>query len=244
MNNKARYAIIHYACQSFYSDNCGNSPLITAIGIYFPASGQTQVFSIAGFAEQNNIELKNISNIELEEIEKELLMSFYKYVKELKKIECWIHWNMKDSNYGFLALEQRFHKHYGKRKAPFDFDSVEKISLPNLLHQRYGENYISIPRLPSLIEKNPIAPLNFMTGKDEAKAFEQHEFLKIERSVQAKVQVFAHILELMANDELKTDSKKLRDIYGLSISGIITYVRENAILAAISGVVGTLLLSG
>lgn len=58
---------------------------------------------------------------------------------------------------------------------------------------------------------------------DEAKAFEQHEFLKIERSVQAKVQVFAHILELMANDELKTDSKKLR-VYTDCLSQVL-YIR-------------------
>ena len=40
MKNKRDYAIIHYACQGFYSCEKGKSPRIAAICIFYPSSGQ------------------------------------------------------------------------------------------------------------------------------------------------------------------------------------------------------------
>lgn len=240
MKNKKDYGIIHYACQSFYEDNCQNSPRITAISIMFPHNREIHVFSLASVAEQKSIDLNTADCETLNTLEKEALQEFYNFIKGLKRTVTWIHWNMKDQNYGFSALARRYCKLHPRKKAPFDFDEDKKINLSTLLSQRYGDKYASHPRQQNLLEKNHIKPKNLLTGREEAEAFKQKQYLAIERSVQAKVQAFSEILDRMANNELITDGDTLSDIYGISFMSFLTYLKENPVFSSILVIIGGL----
>ncbi|MBQ6833555.1 MAG: hypothetical protein IJO55_03970, partial [Lachnospiraceae bacterium] len=60
--------------------------------------------------------------------------------------------------------------------------------------------------------------------------------VRIELSVIAKVKVFERLLDYARNGELKTDCRKWKDIYGLSIEGLAEYIQDNALLAIISSI--------
>ena len=246
MTNKRDYAFIHYACQGFYDIQNENTPRIASICIYFASSKQIFLFSLASLADRESADLSHADDAILDKYELKLLTDFYSFIKNdktAKAIKHWLHWNMKDQNYGFEALAQRYMKLSGKRKAPVQIDNDCRTNISSLLVNRYGTNYADHPRLENLLKKNNIQPTNIMNGLDEAKAFSNKEFTKIDRSIQSKVQAFSEIIERSANDELKTNSKLLKDIYGVSLGGIAQYVKENAILSLISSLVGGIIVS-
>ena len=100
-------------------------------------------------------------------------------------------------------------------------DNDKLINMSSLLHQRYGENFADHPRLISLLNVNNIHPKNLLDGAQEAEAFKGKAYLVIDRSVQAKVQSFAEVMDRAGNQELITKGKIPRDIYGVSPAGIL-----------------------
>ena len=243
MKSKRDYAIIHYACQGFYSCDTGKSPRIAAICIFYPSSGQQHLFSLVSLAELRDIDLTNASNSTFDELEKELLKQFYDFVKKQKRDVIWLHWNMKDHCYGFQALSKRYCKLWKKSKPPVDFAQDKKENIATLLRKRFGEHYSVHPRLQNLLELNNIHPKNLLTGAEEAARYDQKDFLAIERSLEDKVAAFAEVLDRIGNGELKTRSQMLKDIYGISFLGIFTYVKENAFLAAIFSIIGGVIIN-
>lgn len=145
---KQHSLIIHYSCESFYDIKDGKTPRITSIAIRYLDTGQTTSFSIHKEAELKKIDINDIdANYDL--LERIMLAGYFKFVKENKNFN-WIHWNMRDINYGFEAIEYRFRVLGG---SPFSIDHTKKIDIARLLVDKYGLNYIGHPRLEKLIEK-------------------------------------------------------------------------------------------
>jgi len=219
--NKEKYLIIHYSCESFFNTN-GHSPHITAIAIKDLASNQTKLFSIHQIAEIDGIDFKDISK-QYDSLEKKMLRDYYKYVKT-NNGKIWIHWNMRNSNFGFGALDQRYKVLKGK---PEEISDSEKLDLSNLLVKLYGKGYISNPRIPSLMKKNNINPKDFLNGEDEASAFENAEYVKLSFSTARKVDVFKDFLTQAIDGTLQVNSKG-KEIYGGYFWGAYAYSQETS----------------
>lgn len=208
--NEDNLVVIHYSCESFYDRDDGRTPRVTSICVRNFASGQTSSFSIHKIAE-----LKKISNAEIQEkydiLEKEMLKEFFEYMK-LYKNHIWIHWNMRDINYGFQALEHRFRILKG---TPLSLEESKKFDLSRALVALYGNAYIGHPRLQKLMEKNHITAQDFLSGAEEAKAFEEKEFVKLHQSTLRKADVLANILGRTLDNSLKTNAK-WRERHGIS----------------------------
>ena len=129
---------------------------------------------------------------------------------------------MRDMNYGFKAIENRFLVLGGN---PFIINDSNKIDLSRLLIQYYGVGYIDHPRMEKLIDYNHISAKDFLSGAEEAKAFENKEYVKLHMSTLRKVDVFANILNRVINKKLKVKSKWY-EMYGLSFQGVFNYCRE------------------
>ncbi|MDB5596056.1 MAG: hypothetical protein JWM36_3017 [Hyphomicrobiales bacterium] len=86
------------------------------------------------------------------ELEKEMLEAFYQYIK-LRTPKAYVHWNLRDKNYGFQAIEHRFRVLGGD---PFIIEDDKKLDLSRLLIDLYGVAYIGHPRLEKLLEANSI----------------------------------------------------------------------------------------
>jgi len=98
--------VTHYSCESFYDRTDGRSPRITSIAVRKLDSGQTVSFSIHQVAELDGIDLAGIT-AHYDALERKMLDAFFAHVGGHKGMK-YLHWNMRDINYGFAAIEHRY----------------------------------------------------------------------------------------------------------------------------------------
>ena len=167
-----------------------------------------------------------------------MLDEFYAYAKSHEN-HTWLHWNMRDIHYGFAALEHRYKTHQGE---PFKIPEVYRCDLSRLLIQPYGIRYINHPRLENLVKKNSIGDLNFLNGKDESKAFENGEYVKLHQSILRKVDIFSNIVDRAADRTLKTNTQ-LTEIYGGYLVFAIEKIKESwfFVLFGIAGTIASII---
>jgi hypothetical protein len=202
--------LVHYSCESFYDRPEGQTPRVTSIAVRNYLSAQTVSFSIHKIAEVEGVDFSDIEN-NYDRLEKEMLAEFFNFLRE-RKTHIWVHWNMRDINYGFPALEHRFRVLSGQ---PEILEDSQKVDLARLLIALYGARYTGHPRLESLMKKNRMTDLNFLTGKEEADAFENKEYVKLHQSTLRKVDVFSNILGRTLDGSLKTNAGWF-DIHGMN----------------------------
>lgn len=234
-NNRQNVIVVHYSCQSFYDRPDGASPRITSIAVRNLATGQTTSFSIHQLAERDHKHSMEDINENYDELEKKMLKEFYEYA-EKHHTHTWLHWNMRDINYGFPALEHRY-KVFGG--CPFEIHESRLCDLARLLVGLYGVGYVGHPRLTRLVEKNSISDLDFLTGEEEAEAFENGEYVKLHQSTLRKVDILANIVVRTADGTLKTNAR-LAEIYGGYLAFGKETIREHWFFALL-GIIGTIL---
>jgi len=203
--------LVHYSCESFYDRPEGRTPRVTSIAVRNYSSGQTVSFSIHKVAEIRKFPFLEIES-KYDQLEREMLDEFFSYMSE-RKTGIWIHWNMRDINYGFPALEHRYRVLGGE---PTILDDRQKIDLARVLIAIYGRGYIGHPRLGSLVKHNKITDLDFLSGQEEADAFDNKDYVKLHQSTLRKVDTLANILERLQVGSLKTNAS-WTDIHGFSL---------------------------
>lgn len=219
-NSPEQYLIIHYACESFYDTKDGHSPRIATIAVYNFSNAQTDSFSVHKIAEKRHVDFNDIeTNFDI--LEKQMLDEFFTFAKEHQNY-YWIHWNMRDGNYGFAAIEHRYLVLGGE---PFKIPDSNKIDLARLFINCYGVGYIGNPRMEKLLLKNDIKAKDFLNGQQEAEAFKHKEYVKLHMSTLRKVDVFANLINRSINNKLKVNSG-WREIYGVSVQGIVNYCKD------------------
>lgn len=225
--------LIHYSCESFYDIKEGKTPRITSIAVRSLSTAQTKSFSIHKVAELKQIQINNIDE-NYDFLEKEMLVEFFKYVEEHKDFK-WIHWNMRDINYGFEALKFRAELLGAKF---YEIKDENKFDLARLLIEKYGKMYSKHPRLQSLMEINNISSKHWLNGEQEANAFENKEYVKLHQSTLAKVDIMENILKLTAEEDLKIESK-FYEIYGISPQSIYEITKDNWLFSLIIFIIST-----
>ncbi|MDT2437423.1 hypothetical protein [Enterococcus avium] len=226
--NKNEYLIIHYACERFNKET-GESPRISSIAIRNFYTGQTTLFALHKTAESMGVKFNEI-NHSYDKLEKQMLKEYFKYIKDNPK-KNWIHWNMRDTNYGFKALEHRYKVLGGK---PVEIDDDRKIDLSGLFVDLYGKGYASHPRLESLMEKNHIdTPRDFLTGIQETEKFDEQRFNEIMMSTSRKVDIFSNFLNLAINSKLNVYTRR-REWYGTTLKGWWANFRNSAWFVPVS----------
>mgnify|MGYP006271217823 CR=1 FL=1 len=225
--------IIHYSCESFADKPDGSSPRITSIAVRHLGSGQTTSFSIHQIAEREGHSIDAIEK-EYNVLEKMMLDEFYKYVSNHQKCK-WLHWNMRDINYGFQALDHRYKVLKGN---PIEISESHRFDLSRLLIDIYGNNYIEQPRLQKLMEKNKINNEGFLKGEDEPAAFKNKEYVKLHQSTLRKVNILDQIIKHYEKGTLKTNANG-KDIYGGYAAAIGEILKEHW-LATIIGFISAI----
>ncbi len=225
--------VVHYSCESFYERDNPRSPRVTSIAVRNLDSGQTTSFSIHLVAERQGV-LDSIGN-HYDALEREMLISFFDNLRT--KSHCkWMHWNMRDANYGFEALENRLLALGGQ---PVALDERNRYDLSRILVGMFGNSYIGHPRLEKLMTLNKITARDFLTGQQEADAFVAQEFVKLHQSTLRKVDVLANIAERAHNGSLKTLATWW-ERHGRSLMAIGEWLKEHWLVSAI----GALMAAG
>lgn len=227
---KNKILVIHYSCESFITSH-GKTPRVTSISIRHYESGQTTSFSIHLQAQFDKKDINNLTDSDYDELEKKMLDELYKYLEKNKDCK-WVHWKMRDSNYGFQAISNRYKILGGEAK---EIDEDKKYDISRILVDLYTAKYeFDQPngKMLNLAKRNKLTDMDALKGSEESKAFEEKEYLKLHKSALRKVGVISTILELTYKSELKVQTSKIK-IYGLTIPGIIENVKNNWILLAI-----------
>ncbi len=217
--------IVHYSCESFYDKTDGKTPRITSIAVRNLDSGQADSFSIHQIAEEKGILFTQIPDL-YDELESQMLGRFYDFVT-MRQHYNWVHWNMRDVNYGFAAIEHRYRVLGG---TPISILENRKFDLSRALNDIYGRDYIGHPRLASIISKNDITEKDMLAGPQEAEAFDKQEFIRLHQSTLRKVTAISRIFELSASKSLKTNSSWINQ-NGLTPGIISELLRENWLVA-------------
>lgn len=232
---KVKCNVIHYSCESFIT-NHGKTPRVTSICIMNLKTAQTKSFSIHLQAQFNNLDFSSLTISEYDDLEKEMLSDFSSFVNQNENHK-WIHWNMRDSNYGFEAINNRIKILKGTIfKIPDDF----KYDFPRILGRIFTIGYEkSKPegRLLNLAKRNKISTVNAMTGKAEADAFDNKKYLSLHMSTLRKVDIIESIIRRVENEELKVNVKK-KQIYGLTFNGLISIIKETPWLLIVFSLMG------
>jgi hypothetical protein len=237
--NSVSVLVIHYSCESFTDRPRGDSPRITSIAVRRLDTGQTHSFSIHKIAELHRADLAALE-ANYDAYEREMLDEFFAFAR-INERHRWLHWNMRDANFGFAAIEHRYRVLGGD---PIVLQDEWKFDLARLLIQLYGPDYIGHPRLESLIDYNKISRLAFMTGEQEAAAFDRHDYVALHQSTLRKVDIIPNIFSRIVNGSLKTSANWWAR-NGSSVRGVIEGATTHpvgitifVIGAAIAGYVG------
>lgn len=230
LKNKNKSAVIHYSCESFVTTH-GRTPRVTSICMRYLGTAQTKSFSIHLQAQFDQKDFNNLTIADYDDLEKKMLNEFYEFAKKHKNFK-WIHWNMRDSNYGFEAIANRCRILGGD---VFEIDEDRRYDFPRILSKIYTHNYEKNKpngRLLNLANRNGITTIDALKGFDEATAFDKNEYLKLHKSTLRKVDIIDSIVDQTDKNELKVASKT-KQIYGLTIPGIIEIIKNNWILITI-----------
>ena len=218
------YIVLHYSCESFYDIKDGRTPRVTSIAARTFTTGQTLSFSIHKSAEQLGVPLSEISQ-RYDELERHMLDEYFDFLKS-RHGYSFIHWNMRDINYGFQAIEHRYKVLGG---TPFSIDDSRKFDLARELINQFGPAYVphgNSGRLHSLMELNRIRARGALTGQQEADAFDAGEYVKLHQSTLQKVDVMSNILERVLDGSIKTNAT-WREKAGYHPAVMIELIREH-----------------
>lgn len=172
------------------------------------------------------------------ELERQMLDAFYSYISA-PIAKTFLHWNMRDKNYGFQAIE---HRHRVLGGTPFVVPDDRKVDLSRLFIELYGTSYIGHPRLENLLRLNNITPRDFMTGKEEAEAFIAKKYVELHRSTLRKVDMFCNLATRAYDKKLRTNST-WKEIYGISWETLAHLCKNHPVITAI-GVLGAVVSTG
>ena len=142
---------------------------------------------------------------------------------------------MRDINYGFAALEHRYRVLGGK---PHIVQDKNKIDLARLLIDIYGVGYIGHPRLQKLLDKNRMRAPGFLTGSEEAKAFEEHNYVGLHQSTLRKVDIISN-LATRANDRSLKVKTTWWEMRGGRIRYVLNWLSEHPLIT-LFGLVGSI----
>jgi hypothetical protein len=96
-------------------------------------TAQTHSFSIHQVAERKQVAFGQIET-QYDSLEREMLDEFSNHLKSFQGTS-YLHWNMRDINYGFAAIE---HRHKVLEGEPYILPDERKIDLSRLLIDIYG----------------------------------------------------------------------------------------------------------
>lgn len=229
---------VHYSCESLADKPDGTSARVTSIAVRNLADGRTDSFSLHLIAERRRIAQSDIEAA-WDELERAMLREFYEFVSRNLTAK-WAHWNMRDTTFGFPALEHRFRVLGG---SPVSIPTERTFDVSRFLVARFGSNYVEHPRLESLVRFNALTDMNFLPGAEEAAAFAERKFVRLHQSTLRKVSCITTIIDLAAAGKLKTRAT-WRERTGFEFAAVPQFLKDHwvvaliSLLASLSGLVG------
>jgi hypothetical protein len=197
MTSRRHALVVHYACESF--EKPGRR--VTAIAARNLGTGATTSFELENELRCAGTDPAQACDAELDRHERKMLDSFYAFVRQHPD-HYWLHWNMRDTTFGFPALLNR-QKALGGRAAPIA--EHYRIDLASRIVDLYGDNYADPKRrLVDLAAHNGLALTHIIDGKVQAERLDSRDFASVTRSMLNRLDIL-YAVAIKANEgTLKT----------------------------------------
>ena len=197
--------IVHYSCSSIYEVPCK----ISCIGIRDEFHDETQLFSLRQFSEE------------------EMLKKFWRILAS-KKDKYFVGWNIKNPEFGFSILKERYEELSGKKAPKIKISHI--VDLDEAIKRNYNLKSQKLT-LRKLAEINGYQTLHFKSGKEELRMFEEQDFKGLELSVGRKIKIIGDMLNDFVRGKLVLESKSERKFWSrIRVVGLIIYILISIII--------------
>lgn len=224
MSSRAHAFVVHYACEGFEKAD----RRVTAIAARNLGSGCTQSFEVSTMLRQAGVDPATASEKDLDRAELAALEAFYAFVRMHQAATYWLHWNMRDSTFGFAALENRCRLLGG---APVEIAEPFRVDLAAKMIDLYGDNYAARDnRLRSLADRNDLVTKHLVDGSDQAEALKRRDFGVVDRSLHNRIDLMYAVATKANEGTLKTQARLADRIGGAG--GIVQWLKDNPLILA------------
>ncbi len=213
--------VLHYVGESFETP----AYRVAAIAARNLGTGATESFDIESILRGAAIDPSRASVAELDQAERRMLEAFFKFVREHKNY-YWLHWNMRNSTFGFQGLENRVRALGGRATI---IPESQRVDLGARMVDLFGDNYAApINRLRSLATINQLPLPHLLDGPQQAEAMQRRDYASATRSLLNRVDVMYAVATKAHEGSLKTKAP-LRDRIAGS-GGLIKWAKEHPIV--------------
>ena len=176
MASRRHALVIHYACEGFEKPD----RRVTAIAARNLGTGATTCFELETELRCAGLDPAHASEADLDRHERKMLDSFYTFVRQHRD-HYWLHWNMRDTTFGFASLQNR-QKALGGRSAPIA--EQYRIDLASRMVDLHGDNYADPKRrLSDLAGHNGLVVTHLIDGTAQAERLQNRDFASVTRSL-------------------------------------------------------------
>lgn len=215
--------VLHYVGESFTTP----AYRVTAIAARNLGTGATECFEIESVLRSLGLDPLTATAAELDRAERKILEAFFKFVRDHKNF-YWLHWNMRNSAFGFQGLQNRV-RALGGRAA--NIPENQRVDLGARMIDIYGDSYAEpTNRLRALAQTNGLALPHLMDGASQAQAIRQRDFAAATRSLLNRVDVMYAVATKAHEGTLKTQSA-FRDRVAAT-GGVIKWAKEHPVVTA------------
>lgn len=224
MSSRAHAFVVHYACEGFEKPN----RRVTAVAARNLGSGVTKSFEMSTVLRQAGVDPAKATTQELDQAEREVLEGFYGFVRGHLASTYWLHWNMRDSTFGFAALENRCRQLGG---VPAEIPDLFRLDLASRMIDLYGDNYAARDsRLRSLADRNGLVTKHLVDGAAQAAALDRGDLDVVDRSLHNRVDLLYAVATKANEGTLKTEAP-LGDRVAAA-GGVFQWLKNNPVVLA------------
>jgi hypothetical protein len=215
--------VIHYVGATFAS----SERRVTAIAARNLGTGITESFELESELRRLALEPLTASIEQLDHAERKMFDRFYAFVRAHQN-HYWLHWNMRNSVFGFAALAGR-QKALGGRVATIP--DQYRVDLADRMIDLHGDSYADpTNRLRSLAVTNGIALPHLIDGPEQGAALERRDFGAGTRSLANRVDVM-YVVAIRANEGTLKTKAKFRDRVAAA-GGLVKWAKEHPVAIA------------
>lgn len=181
---------VHYACESFLTAK-DHPPGIASAAVYDLKTGE-----VIGFSRADCSPSKDPVECELD-----LLRRLFSELVTHQESHV-LHWNMDRPEFGFDALIKRWR--FLTEDAPPFTPPRMRYDVDGIFVAVFGEDYAPHGKLESMAKLNDLDMRSFRSGREEAKAFDTHDWALLGRSSASKAGIIGRLLTRLLDGSAKT----------------------------------------
>jgi hypothetical protein len=195
-----RLKAIHYYTVA-WDDAKDRAPEPVMVAVHDLPTKAEKLFSIQLVAGRNNVPPDQIPD-QRASLERAMLEELFAFMRAHPKAR-WVHWGMRNEQFGFAALEHRFRELGGEVGDLPDLPLDRRIDLAEALKSEFGKRYAPDPRFPNLVRMLGLTERDLLSLEQLTDAVRAGQYGLMQRSLFRFVGPIAEIGALFLTGQLR-----------------------------------------